>query len=441
MNYFRYILAGFLLVANLKLTFAQELPAHQINLPLFDSPENSSFSLKNPGMYQSLQVSKSFYQFSHYSIQKIWKQKSTKTLVGIIVFDTVSGWLPLANSWLHEEWHRAVLNDHGISSHNGIYDLQFFTETISVDHVDENRLAAFKQQHPQAFIRMHTAGLEAQTQLNLALETDKFYFNTKSFDYMLLWFNKINTSAYLNACSTSEADRISDDILNHEGVDQDKRDFTGMDCNAWVYDLFRSNEGYADRGTHPSGVGIKRYITYSDLTTEEKSFLRKQYYLSFLNFIDPFLLSMDYFQLPESVSPASVKWNTRFEHYLNPFGYSINWDIFVDSNRFDVLLQLKNYFNQTSYFPGVTASLFNFPLLSASKLNVEASIWQQPSKLSFTTHNAQTGGHLQFSTQHTLSKYLAVYMDLAYKTSGWLEGFIDLNAGFYVRAGLLINRY
>ena len=35
-----------------------------------------------------------------------------------------------------------------------------------------------------------------------------------------------------------------------------KRDFVGLDCNAWVYDLFRPNEPYELRGIHPIGNWI-----------------------------------------------------------------------------------------------------------------------------------------------------------------------------------------
>jgi len=77
----------------------------------------------------------------------------------------------------------------------------------------------------------------------------------------------------------------TDNIMNNEGTNILIRDFVGMDFTSWVYDLFRPNEPYTNRGIHPSGVGIKRYIKTSDLTKEEQSYLKLQGFLSLFNFI------------------------------------------------------------------------------------------------------------------------------------------------------------
>lgn len=431
----------FLILTCLSNTNANETVAHQVNLPIWDSPENKDFIYKNPGMYQSLQLSKSFYQFSHYSLQQIWGDNTTESLIAIILFDTIATWLPLSNSWLHEEWHRNILSQYGFDSRNGVYDFNWFSDVIAVDHVSDEDLALLKEKHPQDMIRLHSAGLESQALLNLSIEKDKFYNESKSFDYMLLWFNTINSLAYMNACSTSEANTITKNILDGEDENIDNRDFTGLDCNAWVYDLFRPEEPYSSRGTHPSGIGINRYITYDKLNNEEKRFLRKQYYLHFLNFINPFLLSMDNFHLPEKYSSRDILWNTNLQHFINPFGYSIHWNIFAKTPNHKLFFTFKNYFNKNSYFPGFVASLIDKPIATKTKLSIESNVWQQPEALSFTTNKGEWGGSLAASLKYQLNKYFILYSNISYKTKGWLEAYTSLDKDTYMQAGILINRF
>lgn len=437
----RLVIASLLLLSG-NIQANNDAIAHRIAIPLYDTPENSKLDFKNLTMNQSLLVTKSFYQFSHYSLQKFWPEESTESLISIIVFDTLSTWLPLSNAWLHEEWHRAVLNQYNIHSYNAVYDLEFFSDVISVNDINDDDLVFLKTNHPKDLIRLHAAGLEAQSQLNLSIEMDKFFDETKSFDYMLLWFNSINSLMYLNTCSTSEANSLTAGILKKESDNIKQRDFTGLDCNAWVYDLFRPDEPYTSRGTHPSGVGIDRYITYDDLTHKERNFLRKQYYLFFLNFLDPFLLSKDYFLWPDFLGQRKFIWNTNVQHYLNPFGYSINWNVFLKNDDHKFKFSLKNHFNYQTYFPGVSVSIFEKPLIfQKTKLSAELSLWQQPKRLDFFTTQHLWGGSTSIGINFDVSKYLVLYTNLIYKTEGWIEGQVDLGDSFNLQAGLLINRF
>ena len=61
-----------------------------------------------------------------------------------------------------------------------------------------------------------------------------------------------NDLIYHSLCVNDELDTMMDEINARETTEA-SRDFTGPDCTAWVYDLRRPDEPYADRGTHPSG--------------------------------------------------------------------------------------------------------------------------------------------------------------------------------------------
>lgn len=414
-----------------------------VDLPLYDSPYNTDFDAINPSMTQALQFSKAFYQFSHFHIQSFWGANTDATLISIILFDTLATWLPLSNGWLHEEWHRSVMGQYGIKSRNDIYELKLFEETISVSNVSDADLIALKKNHPADLIRLHTAGLESQNQLNLSIENDQFFEDTQTHDALLLWFNSINTTSYLNTCSSDESTHITNKILANEGQSISDRDFTGLDCNAWVYDLFRPNEPYADRGTHPSGNGFDRYITYEKLGSDERQYLRKQYYLSFLNFVDPFLLNKHFFAYKYSNSASDehmpILWNANIKHYLTPFGYTINLHAFIKMPKHSFLFTLNNHFNKNHHFSGVGADVINLPLrLGTLKLasTIKMRLWQQPRQFSFTTASADTGASLSTRVEYKLTRKLGTYLDISHKTSGWLEGNVYLNSSSSILMGL-----
>jgi len=254
--------------------------------------------------------------------------------------------------------------------------------------------------------------------------------------------NSVNTSAYLHVCSSQEANSLTLDILNRENEDIKKRDFTGLDCNAWVYDLFRPDEAYENRGTHPSSTGINRYITWSKLTKSEKRYLKKQYYFSYLNFIDPFLINKRYFHYNRPDAKSPIDWNANLKHYLTPFGYAINAHLFMRHAHHNLLLTLHNYFNQYHYFPGLTLETFNIPInVAGIKLrnDLRISLWSQPQALDFSTSKAKIGSHLSIKSKYQWTKALSSYWQMEYKTHGWLAGNVYLSNNFSIRLGLSID--
>src|SRR6185369_11033773 len=155
--------------------------------------------------------------------------------------------------------------------------------------------------------------------------------DTRSFNYGVLWLAKVNSILYVYTSGTSNADGLTDEVNAKEGANVPKRDFTGLDFTAWVYDLHRPDEPYAARGVHPSGVGIDRYIRYSDLSDAEKSYLRLQGYLQVLNLIDPNLFGFTRFTArrragtdgADGAAPPRppIEWMLSAFHLLAPFGF------------------------------------------------------------------------------------------------------------------------
>ena len=418
---------------------AEILSTHRLILdfPLIELPFNTGDDAGFPSMNQSLNLSKNFYQISHgWMIDMLKGRPAWQTLFSIAAFDLITTWTPLGVSWLHEEWHRAVLRRRGIESYNEVYDLNFFEETISVSHVKDEDLIRLKEAHPQEMVRLHAAGIEAQYEMNLALEKDQFFSKTYVLEDMLLWINYLNSIFYINLCASNEADEMTDEMTAEEGLDISDRDFTGLDFTAYVYDLFRPEEPYQARGVHPSGKGVDRYIRYSDLTHEEQDYLKLQRNLSLLNLVNPFLFHKHRFY------GNGFVWNLTLRHHLTPFGYAVSTHFFFKKNPFDSLIKCHFYNNKTKTFPGVEVEIIRLPVeiwRRTCDASFRVGLWMQPYDQRFRVNRSTPGGLVAVKVATPVSTHMALYMEIEEKTKGWVSGSPYLDENCNVILGVIFR--
>lgn len=387
-----------------------EGPRHVLDFPVLEIPSGISPLGYFPSMQQSLDFSTNYYLAAHEAISKIKSEGFNWRQFGLIGFDVVSIYLPLGNAWLHEEWHRAVMARRGLSSHNDVYNFKFGASTIAVSHVTDQELANFKRKHPAEFVRMSAAGMEAESEQNFSIAKKTFsrwkYGQMNVFnEAVLLWLNQTQNLFYLWTCGTRSADRQTDEMNAEDGADVSVRDFTGLDCNAWVYDLFRPQEPYSARGIHPSGVGINRYIKASDLTDEEKKYLSRQKVMALLNFVDPFLLAR--ISYPGSFFERNFYWNANLRHLLTSFGTVTDLNLFLKLSSRSWVATLHGYQNKNSLWPGLEFAEIpsadsdpregdvgnSAAMLSTSRARwfPRAAIWWQPQEQSFYSSQPELG--------------------------------------------------
>ncbi|HIO07558.1 TPA: hypothetical protein EYN09_11650 [Candidatus Poribacteria bacterium] len=266
--------------------------------------------------------------------------------------------LPLADAWLHEEWHRAVLNHRGISSFNDVYHLNLFAEMIEVSHVDDQDLVRLKQKYPAEQIRLNEAGIEGEQQLVLKLEKDNFFGRKNAWHYFLYWLIKLNSLFYVASGNSTETDELTDEFNQKEGRNIEAKDFTGHDFTAWVYDLHRPKEAYQERGIHPSGKGLDRYIKFSDLTSDERTFLHRQAQLQWLNLLDPHLIGLEGWHIPTS---TPLRLNLSMGHMLTSFGYTVDTHLFLQRNLINLFIVGHRFFNHQRRFSGLEIQLIDYP--------------------------------------------------------------------------------
>ena len=410
-----------------------------LELPIVDYPFNWSDGYVAPSMQQSLYVTKDVYQYTHYKFSQWYESRPVARTLSTIGFDVVSLWLPFGAAWMHEEWHRAVLSRRGIHSFDEIYEFPLFAETISVKDVKDDDLIRLKKEHPADMIRLHAAGIEAQYEINFALEKDRFFLQPPTFDDAILWLNYINNISYLYACASNESNTITDELLQNENQDMSQRDFTGLDCDAWVYDLFRPNEPYEQRGQHPSGVGINRYIKYDDLTGTEQDYLKTNLKLSLLNLVNPFLFRFADFTATNPIDRHPFRWNATLRHHLTSFGYSVDANFLYQQNPVNAIAIFHHYFNKNHFFPGFELAVVRLPISLFSKpmaLSVRTSAWLQPKDQQFYTEDSELGGVATIKLNFPAPRQWESFIEVEAKTKGWLAGNVYLGNDISLRLGV-----
>jgi hypothetical protein len=380
---------------------------------LLDS-DNFARGFYAPSMEQSLSWTAAFYDASHRAIQRAWGRNERYGKASVALFDLATiALLPLSDTWIHEEWHRAVLANRAVASFDDVYRLRLNPQAVSVSHVRDENLVRMKREHPADFVRAHAAGIEAEHALVLRLEKEHFFDGATSWNLPLYWFAKANSIAYIASGATHEANRLTDKWEGDEGAHVSRRDFTGHDFTAWVYDLFRPHEPYEGRGVHPSGVGIRRYVRESDLTGAERSYLRRQGRLATINLLDPNLIGL-----------YGQRFNAAAAHVLTPFGYVIDVDLFVRRPKLFVVLHA--YANHGRTFPGVEATWLD------STLSPRLALWRQPEHLLFRDRGGRLGGLV--GVRFRRGQWFA---EVEAKSAGWVEGNVHLDRSVNVRLGVM----
>jgi len=412
-----------------------------LQLPLYDSAANkvSGFS---PSLLQAHALTQDYYLGSHRLISELFSTEDSDIghpfeFFMLLAFDYVSTITPLGLSWLHEEAHRSVLSQYGIRSHNGVYDASLSDASIPVDQVRDEDLIRLKRDHPADFVRLSTAGMEAESQLALSLEKAQFFDRALPRQRFLILLAHMGPISYRSFCDSRNGDRATAEDLAREGPDESARDFTGYDCVSYVYDLFRPFEPYEARGPHPSGEGIARYRSRENLTSTEKNYLRRMSTLGWLNLVDPFLLDFS------GWSWGDRRWAATLRHHLTPFGHSLEENIFLRdeaSKGSGHLFILRQYTNQKRTLPGLEWQCFSCQTWRKGRsLDLRTAFWWQPESLLYASRDWQPGGFMALQLKQKVQEHATAFAELMSKSRGWMADEINLAPATHIRLGVNLH--
>ena len=414
-----------------------------IDIPVVELPYNFAHGVRAPGMQQSLAITTDFYEYTHAALGRIAPRHRTLTNAGITAFDFLTMAVPFADAWVHEEWHRAVLGKNNVDSRNDVWNLKnIFASSISVSHVTDEDLIRFKKDSPRDFVRMKAAGIEGEAELISRLEKNQFFNRSKGWHAGLYWLIALNDALYVGLVTSPTDSAELDNVTIDANVKEKtiaERDVSGHDFTAWVYHLFRPTEPFENRGIHPSGVGIDRYIKVADLTAEEKQYLRDEGRLMIFNFVDPNLIGISEFKFRSPFNGDSARANFWMRHTLTSFGHATQAHFVYKQADMGIHVTAERYANHDRAFPGIQAELVDAPLRAGTRsfsLSPRVGGWLQPRGQTFMTRESQAGGLIGARLETRSASRLELYVDGEAKTAGWVAGRPSLDAGGTFRVGL-----
>lgn len=428
--------------------YKDSIGAVYLDMPLVDLPSQiyayrttGGFfkSYMNPGMETAQAYSMDMYSAVHFGFKNIRIKKSigAQAFVQRLLisgFDVLTQWLPLGVPWLHEEYHRGVMSQYGINSFNEVLTFPFGKSSIAVNRVKDEDLEMLCDRHHSDFVRLMSAGHEGEVQLIRNLQSNEFFYHQNLDNEVLYIMYSIQNIIYINSCARGGGDEGTR-ARNEVETTIASRDFTGMDMNAWIDALCYPDKPYAARGIHPSGVGINRYIMYDDISEVGRKYLRRQVGLDIFNFLSPMMIGFSRIRL---ATTEAGNWygNFAFRHYLTSFGDDVALDLYLQAPMFNVYATLHSYNNLDHHFAGLEAGLIDFPLLD-NKMQIGGAVmfWVQPKDMSFYTAKGAVGGLVKARLSYH-SRFIDPYLELGWKSKGWVAGNVCLNSCFSIRGGI-----
>ena len=397
-------------------------------------------SYMNPGMENSLAYSTDLYTAVHFGLKKALHFENNPFLtqflsrLAISLFDVLYMQQPLGGSWLHEEYHRAVMTKYGVNSYNEVLNPHFWSSSIAVSHEKDEDLAMLCNTHHSDFVRLMSAGHEGVVDLSRNLQSNSFFYRQNLDNEVLYWMHGMQNLIYLFSCASGKGDKGMQE-RNQKELEVSMRDFTGMDMNAWIYELLEPDRPYEARGIHPSGVGINRYIMSDQIPEVGMKYLGKQALLDIFNLVSPMMVGFTRFRLAQT-EQGSYYGNFAFRHYLTSFGDDVSLDLYLQAPWANLYATLHSYNNLEHHFGGLETGLVDYPLFDGKmQLGGTVMAWVQPKDQLFKTSSGSFGGLVKARVNYH-SRVVDPYLEAGWKSKGWVAGNANLDNGFFCRAGL-----
>jgi hypothetical protein len=131
--------------------------------------------------------------------------------------------------------------------------------------------------------------------------------------------------------------------------------------------------------------------------------------------------------------------NATVGHVLTSFGRTIDTNVFLARGNARVLAIVHAYANGERSFPGVEATLVDYPVTiggHAVTLSPRASIWRQPAHQLFGDTDGSMGGLVALKVQRSGRRRVGVFAEVEAKSAGWVAGVAALDANVAVRVGV-----
>lgn len=323
----------------------------------------------------------------------------------------------------HEEAHRSILVglDIGAVSH----PFPFEKRSGYVDGVTDAVLQNLRDTRFPTFIRLHTAGFESDYMLATREEALMSFRDDQPKNLLVEYLlRKVAIVRY-----------FTEGLFHHdtdgpEEANELERDVVGNDLYGAIRHLFRPAMPYT------------RYTRLADLTGEERGYLRRVEWRTFLNLVNPNVIGVSGFRLSRD-----LRVNAGLGHCLGPFGDFIDEKIWVAfKDKIKVSAYLREFQNLDHWFLAGGIGLSDYPLTDRVSVSAMAHYWRQPWDLSFTASAGRSGGAVDVTGRYKVMlrpdsrvRSLSLDFGLIYKSAGFLPEELAMDRHFGLRCGLTLG--
>lgn len=347
--------------------------------------------------------------------------------------------LIFSDAWAHEEWHRAVLSQADVGSHNGVWHPSSWVDgLIPVFGVSDDDLAALGDDDPALSAWLAASGEALAHHQSERVRWERLgeplgegmvglARDAQAPELQVSWATGL---AYLLRCRSPSSVTLTERLESLQG-DILERDFTGLDCSAWAYELTTPDESYNDRGVHPSGVGVDRYRHVDDLDEDGRALLGQALGLHLTGLLDPGLWGIRGF------GDSSTRWLVAPSGEMTPHGTMLHLRVARDTERADVLMDLEQHFAGGGWRPGLQVAARRVPLVDGTTAFGEGGLRLQPQGLRWDAQASELGAWLQLGVRQRISQEWHVEGAAGGRNRVWIRSLPGLEGGMYGRLSLV----
>ncbi|GHT15332.1 hypothetical protein FACS189426_22830 [Bacteroidia bacterium] len=388
-----------------KKLYTDTIPGKEYSFILQDSP-SSLFTMR--------QSNENFLSLYRLGVREIDKSFSPKVSSITQILLQAFFFMPLT----HEEGHRSILTNAGIGSISKPY----FNKDLAayVTGVTDQSLIDLRKNNLPVFTRMYIGGVESDYAL-LLRENSLMNFRDES--RRILWTEYVLRK--LNVISYYAMGLFKYEIGIEEEKNELERDIAGMD----VYGAIRA--------LHNPTMEFKRYVNYADLQPEERKFVKRVGWRSFINLIDPTLIFDKGFNIKDQ-----LQINFNLGYSMAPFGDFIDEHFWLKTKSLRTHFYFRQYQNKDNWFPAFGVDFQNMKFAKNLYTSAAFHAWSQPKDLLFYQKDSKTGGAIdvlfkyRFPVRNISSlSGISINLGVIAKTQGFLLEEVEMDKKIGIRLG------
>jgi hypothetical protein len=322
------------------------------------------------------------------------------------------------------------LGVNNISSKNGNWLFSRWDGTVY--GISDEALENFKNTDIDQLLYPYVAGIQYEILLNEKVTLDGFYNQRTMPRAALILYNAYYVYDYFRFSTGPLSDSVKILAPPHEDINPEQRDFAGADLTAWAYDMFNPELPYTSREGFPNGEGVNRRIGFSDLSDEAQDYLVKQKQLSLLNFLNPAIFFIERIKINSNLS-----FNFFTQYSPTHFGNDVAVYIPFKYRKYDFLINLHRFGNQTNNGFGVGLGLYHYRFSKKIESDFVLNAWNQPK--SFFENENVSGGSFLIKTNYSFRNHFSGFVSVNGKTEGWILGNPYLSSNLSVQIGVDFN--